>query len=197
MAEIIKSIEAITKLVTSIPSLLGVIGALVCYRFATSDLWYVVMTYLVILLIGRVSVIAWQNYKEDRRQKENLQYYQAKNKERKAKETQIIKDRTKVFFLTLSNTNLEKLMAVYNFKGESTGNCNERIVPSDDFQLYVNAKEILGLGLNNDLSLINSDSDYYSHSNSPIHIWFHPYLYALMKNYAENEIKDYPKDYKV
>lgn len=198
MTELIKSIGSLSKLIVSIPSILGLISSLICYKFFSKDWWWLIMSYLVILLIGKCSTTLWKVYWQWRNHRANVRYYKNRNLEKETKEQQQLKDNIKIFFLTLSDRNLNMLMEVYRYQGESTGYSNERIISSVNSQCFYYITELTQLEfwkISNEQRFIVSNNENFDNT-SPRHIWFHPYLYAIMENYAINGVKDYPQNFK-
>lgn len=199
MIESLKLLETICKLITSIPSILGIIGSLICYKFFTEECWWIIMTYLVIILLGKCSTTLWNTFWTWKRSRTDIAYYNEKAKERETENNQRLMDGAKMFFLTLSSRQLNMLMEIYRLKGDSTGYCNERIVPPTNSQCYFYAEELISLKsqkiyYDETIYISSCNENYFD--NSPRHIWFHPHLYALMENYALNGVKDYPSNYR-
>lgn len=197
MNDIVKSLVEIAKMFGSIPSLLGLIGAMLCYKFETHDLWWVVMTYLLIVLVckaliwGKRKYIIWKGHRDV------VRYYDNEEEKRKSLEKKEQLDGAKSYLLTLSDDKLKQLMALYNYQGESTGYANERIIPSGNmlYSYAVDFAESESLKLRWETKYITSKNQGFYGDGQPIHIWFHPYLYALMDNYAKTAKKDYSSDY--
>lgn len=192
MNEIFKGLDSISKLIASIPSILALIGALVCYKFFTEEWWWLAMVYLVVLLIGKGSTKLWNVLCHWQNSRANVKYHTKKE----AEERQFLMDDVKRFFLTLSEQDQNMLMEVYRIEGESTGYCNERIVPYSNCYAchYVDHLSHLESYKWKEPRFIESRNDNFN-SGTPRHIWFHPYLYAIMENYAKTGIKDYPANY--
>lgn len=185
------------KLLASIPSLLGLIGAMLCYKFATHDLWWVIMTYLLILLVCKVSIWGKKKFVIWKGRRDMVRYYDNEEERQNSLEKKKELDGAKSFLLTLSDDRLKQLMEIYNYQSVSTGYANERIIPSTNM-LYSNAvdfaeSESLKLRWETKYNTCKNQGIY--GNGQPIHIWFHPYLYALMDNYAKTANKDYPPDY--
>ena len=197
MNDIVKMLIEITKSIASIPSILGLIGAMLCYRFATQDLWWVIMSYLLIMLLCKVSIWGKRKYVIWKSHRDTVKYYENEQEKRNnyAKEKEL--DEAKSFFLTLSDDGLKQLMAIYKYQGISTGRTNERIIPFGDM-LYFNAvdfaeRESLKLRWETKYIICKNEGSY--GNGQPIHIWFHPYLYALMEHYSSTNKKEYPSNY--
>lgn len=197
MNDIVKLLVEIAKMLGSVPSLLGLIGAMLCYKFATHDLWWEVMTYLLILLLCKVLIWGKRNYVIWKGHRDAVRYYDNEDEKRKCQEKKEKLDGAKSFLLTLSDDKLKQLMALYNYQGESTGYANERIIPSDNmfYSYAVDFAEGESFKLRWETKYITSKNQSFYGNGQPIHIWFHPYLYALMDNYAKTTKKDYPPDY--
>ena len=197
MNDIVKLLVEIAKMLGSVPSLLGLIGAMLCYKFATHDLWWVVMTYLLILLVCKALIWGKRNFVIWKDHRDAVRYYDNEDEKRKCQEKKEKLDGAKSFLLTLSDDKLKQLMALYNYQGESTGYANERIIPSDNilYSYAVDFAESESLKLCWETKYITSKNQGFYGNGQPIHIWFHPYLYVLMDNYAKTTKKDYPPDY--
>ena len=197
MNNMVKLLIEIAKSLTSISSILGLIGAMLCYKFATKDMWWVIMTYLLVLLVCKVSMWSKHKYVNWKGHKETIRYYENEQERRnnlaKAREL----GGAKSFFLTLSDERFNKLMAIYNYHDSSTVQTHERIIPFGNMldSYAVELIENESFKLSHEIKFVDCKNQGFYGNGEPILIWFHPYLYALMDNYAKTGIKDYPLNY--
>ena len=178
-----------------IPAIIAILAGLICYRYLTSDWWWIVVIGIIVFLMVIFLMYMYNVHRRKRYIKGEIKAYDEKRKAEKLQWLRKHKDEVKSFFLTLEDYDLEAITELYKYEGIPTGYSNERIVKADfaapgEGKVYTKPTAYICV-----LNVHKYDPyiiEIGKNQGTKRHIRFDLFLYALIENYVKTGKMDYP-----
>lgn len=182
--QIVDIIKGLFKETHLIPLLIAIGIGLGYYRFVFDDVYISIILGIVVFL-GSIFVIKLKNwYSKKKTRRANAAYYQKKDKET----IQAIAETTLTFFRLLDDSLIEHAVELYNAPKYDAHYCNERYVSVNQQKVWLSACQVQEYNYQQYMTS-------YDTGGRKRKIWFDPFFYEIVKNYAECGVQDYPDDF--